>query len=85
MLEDGLRPDRLTYSRLISVAAYWPPCHGQAYALYARMLAERVDVRTGCCLLPPACRVAGWVAAGAAGGAPHGPRGSKGGAVAPTA
>lgn len=45
MLEDGLRPDRVTYSRLISVAAYWPPCHAAAEALYARLLAERIEVR----------------------------------------
>lgn len=44
MREDGLRPDRATYSRLISVCAYSPARGGEAEGLYDRLLAERHEV-----------------------------------------
>lgn len=45
MLEDGLRPDRTTYSRLISLCAHSPSQYGAGVeALYDRMVAEGVDV-----------------------------------------
>ena len=45
MLEDGLSPDRATYSRLISVCAYSPTHRGgDAEALYERLVGEGVEL-----------------------------------------
>jgi hypothetical protein len=44
MLEDGLRPDRGTYSRLIAVCAYSPSRGAEAEALYGRLLEEGVEL-----------------------------------------
>lgn len=44
MRQDGLSPDRATYSRLISVCAYSPARARDAEHLYDRLLEERVEL-----------------------------------------
>lgn len=46
MLADGLRPDRPTYSRLISVCAYSEPLRGEAEGLWAALVEAGHEVDT---------------------------------------
>lgn len=72
MREDGLSPDRATYSRLISVCAYSPARAREAEELYQRLLEERVELDAFMYLHLVTAIASGGLVAGAASWRPAG-------------
>lgn len=79
MREDGLSPDRATYSRLISVCAYSPARARDAEALYERLVGERVELDAFMYLHLVTAIASGGGGGGGGGEGGHVSRGSAGG------